>query len=34
MIQPIKPDFIRKVWGQKCKGSLGMIFAPGRNISA
>lgn len=26
----IAPNFITAVWGNNCKGMLGMIFAPGR----
>lgn len=30
MALKIAPDFIKGVWGPRCQGSLGMIFAPGR----
>jgi Mg2+ and Co2+ transporter CorA len=30
MALKIAPNFIAGIWGQNCKGMLGMIHAPGR----
>jgi hypothetical protein len=30
LVAKIAPNFLTGVWGPTCKGSLGMIFAPGR----
>ena len=30
MALKIAPDFLIGMWGSRCKGKLGMIFAPGR----